>query len=1125
MEEEVTPTDTQPMLDPRRMGQQNSGLTDHDLSDVICILHPTSNAAIKTVANTARMDPQHILQNEDLYAHRNARGNARHRGHYGADGQLLAAPNVPGAAEIEEAERLIYARPRDLALRLSSRLKDGCAGFKFGRHPLTNDIRIGQDEPLKRVSNNHFRIYVTTEGILMLQDTSTNGTLVDDNLLRCPKALQTTAAQRACDGDSRVLTSSCQITLIAHPDQPDTELKFVVRIPNRGAMEDMFQDNLQQYLAQILLESRRRAAAMEREAAKGAAGARANLKRAGLFGDVIDLTSAGQVAAFPPTTRTTMSPAKQFRRDWDGGEKYHVVNVLGKGAFATVYRIAALMDGTIYAAKELSKRQFMKNHVLDSKFDNEMQIMKRLRHENIVQYIEYEDTAEHMYIIMEYVPHGDLGTLISENGALPELTAKALARQILSALEYLHTRKITHRDIKPDNILVASNIPFVVKLSDFGLSKVIDSQETFLKTFCGTLLYCAPEVFNRYPEYVNDRLKRPRRPMMRSTPHRYNQACDMWSFAAVLFMTLSGSAPYTVETGDKDYMLDKIMTTELDVQPLRLHHVSEHGIDFLRRLLNRRPELRPMETECLSDVWLADKNHHNGVEPEPDPDDLDASQLRLDDGITADGVELQGSDSDSEVQSGGDRVSKRAKTLDDFTFLQQSAFDIPSFSSDAVQGNVADKPNRLFGEISQVALGSSGALPQANSGGNIDLPSAQLHFSENRFDERLPSLGSSTKLKSSDVSGSIESGTHIPSHQMPMAAASLYGAEALVGRLQVASPSDENSPISTPKSPLTPKSREATPAGSLKRIQRPNERPAHSEGETQVKKFSRQIKLEMPDSYYYVANDKSTHNAEYAAKMRALEKSGRKAESRGASVGRALVDEDSVKFIASAKQLVTAEAGKEPEAGEIEPSLQGSAVAVDALAKTSDAQLMRKADKAISSLPVLGRLVTTADSFVSLTVSLTERETTWGRGLANMIRYPDLQDIRVPKYALDILFWRTGLSDVLKTTSNWLDVPEVPVILKTRSSRAIKVNDVPLVFKDDLGNQFGKLYTGDVITIFEDGDEELKFVCEFLRGASARKRSKDEPAFEIEHADFEDKDAISISAPSSKSPVSVGTKI
>lgn len=102
---------------------------------------------------------------------------------------------------------------------------------------------------------------------------------------------------------------------------------------------------------------------------------------------------------------------------------------------------------------------------------------------------------------MEYIAGGELSAYLASNGKIAEDMVKSIARQLLHALQYLHKRKITHRDIKPDNILISSVDPLRVKLSDFGLSKVVQ-EETFMKTFCGTLLYCAPEV---YPEYDNYR--------------------------------------------------------------------------------------------------------------------------------------------------------------------------------------------------------------------------------------------------------------------------------------------------------------------------------------------------------------------------------------------------------------------------------------------------------------------------------------------------------------------------------------------------------------------------------------------------------------------------------------------
>lgn len=111
---------------------------------------------------------------------------------------------------------------------------------------------------------------------------------------------------------------------------------------------------------------------------------------------------------------------------------------------------------------------------------------------------------------MEYVAGGELSTYLQSHGKIAEDMVKSIARQLLHALQYLHNRKITHRDIKPDNILLASLDPLRVKLSDFGLSKVVQ-EETFLKTFCGTLLYCAPEIYPEYDNYREGAVRKRRR--------------------------------------------------------------------------------------------------------------------------------------------------------------------------------------------------------------------------------------------------------------------------------------------------------------------------------------------------------------------------------------------------------------------------------------------------------------------------------------------------------------------------------------------------------------------------------------------------------------------------------------
>ena len=118
---------------------------------------------------------------------------------------------------------------------------------------------------------------------------------------------------------------------------------------------------------------------------------------------------------------------------------------------------------------------------------------------------------------MEYMPCGDLAPYTVQNGYLGLPTLKSLTRQLLHALAYIHRNGIVHRDIKPENVLVYSKNPFFVKLSDFGLSKMIEKEEpTALLTFCGTLLYCAPEI---YPDYEQVRAGLPR--VKRKTRYAY----------------------------------------------------------------------------------------------------------------------------------------------------------------------------------------------------------------------------------------------------------------------------------------------------------------------------------------------------------------------------------------------------------------------------------------------------------------------------------------------------------------------------------------------------------------------------------------------------------------------------
>lgn len=297
-----TQESTQPSTDPRRNGLNNSGLHDQDLPDVICILHPNSHAAHDAVAATAAKGTQHILQQDVL--------------------------------DFQTSETAAL----DIALRLSSDVHDMGLGFCFGRNRERCDVLLtpdDRDERAKRVSNTHFRIYLTGDGIIMLQDMSTNGTIVDNCRLR--------SRQKE---NSRMLTNGSIVQLVAGGHCSD-EIRFIVRIPSREGSAMQYTQNVVRYFERV------------QEAA--AAGAVQHKTRG-------------------PAPALSWSIANSYGMHWTGGSMYNVTGQIGKGAFATVYKLATKQHGAIYAAKELDKRRFMKNGVLDQKVDNEMKIMRDLKH-------------------------------------------------------------------------------------------------------------------------------------------------------------------------------------------------------------------------------------------------------------------------------------------------------------------------------------------------------------------------------------------------------------------------------------------------------------------------------------------------------------------------------------------------------------------------------------------------------------------------------------------------------------------------------------------------------------------------------------------------------------------------
>ena len=240
MEEEATQPSTQPRFDPRRHGDTSMVSLD-DEADVVCILHPTTPAAYRAAEMIAKYCPQHILQNQGLSRNLDydevediptTRSNDPDDEHYTECTQMAGKHQ----AEIPEFSS------RDIALRFSSTVHNVCLGWSFGRTPARCDLPIvGVNETLK-ISNMHFRIYLNQSGVLMLEDTSTNGTWVDKVHLQTRNMPAGKLPRRTIQAGSiiEILLSS-----------PDSCMRFVISVPPRDRAEAKYNQRLREYLAQV----------------------------------------------------------------------------------------------------------------------------------------------------------------------------------------------------------------------------------------------------------------------------------------------------------------------------------------------------------------------------------------------------------------------------------------------------------------------------------------------------------------------------------------------------------------------------------------------------------------------------------------------------------------------------------------------------------------------------------------------------------------------------------------------------------------------------------------------------------------------------------------------------------
>ncbi|EPX71981.1 CAMK/RAD53 protein kinase Cds1 [Schizosaccharomyces octosporus yFS286] len=281
--------------------------------------------------------------------------------------------------------------------------------------------------------------------------------------------------------------------------------------------------------------------------------------------------------------------------------RYEVLRALGTGTFAIVKLAVDLETGEYYAIKVINKKKILltsSEKGATEMFQREIEILKTLHHPGVVQCREVFETDEEIFIVMEYVEGGDLMDFLIANGSIDEQDSKPLLKEIIETLIYLHDSGIAHRDIKPENILITKD--FHLKLSDFGLAKVLHGQGTFFETFCGTMGYLAPEVLQS-----------------KTTPPvgGYGNKVDIWSLGCVLYVMLTATIPFAAPSQEESVKL--ISKADFPMSPLLENEVSSEGIDLITQMFQLDPSKRISGREALEHPWFKTESSIQVLESPP----------------------------------------------------------------------------------------------------------------------------------------------------------------------------------------------------------------------------------------------------------------------------------------------------------------------------------------------------------------------------------------------------------------------------------------------------------------------------------------------------------------------------
>ncbi|KOC66603.1 Serine/threonine-protein kinase fused [Habropoda laboriosa] len=330
-------------------------------------------------------------------------------------------------------------------------------------------------------------------------------------------------------------------------------------------------------------------------------------------------------------------------------EKYEVLRQVGEGSFGQVYKAKKRSDGRIVAFKVIRKRGRSFKELKSLR--QECQIQRHLHHPNIVQMLDSFETENEIVVVTEYADK-ELYEILGKAGRLSEQRAQVIACDLVSALYYLHSNRVLHRDLKPQNVLLESN--GVAKLCDFGFARSMSTGTHVLTSIKGTPLYMAPELIEERP---------------------YDHNADLWSLGCIVYELVVGSPPFQTTS---ILHLVRLIRFEAIKWP---DYISQNCRSFLQGLLQKDPSQRLTWPALLDHPFV--KNRIvivGGIGPTPFTTPLSASQAR-EKQLQLRNLEVQPTDHQSKfLEKAIKKLQEHERTLEERRqriFTSHSRYPIP----------------------------------------------------------------------------------------------------------------------------------------------------------------------------------------------------------------------------------------------------------------------------------------------------------------------------------------------------------------------------------------------------------------------------------------------------------------